>query len=424
MTYAQARARLAALPTLEVKPGLDRIRRLIEHLDNPQAAYPAVHVAGTNGKGSVVAMLAGVLCRAGLRVGRYTSPELVDFRDRITVDDEWIGERAFADIVEAIVPGLDDTDAPTLFEALTAIALEHFRRQRVDIAVVEVGLGGRFDATNVVRPCLTALTTVSLDHTALLGTTIERIAWEKAGIAKRDVPLVFGSISAEAETVARQVAREAGAPVSSCDLALTRTDVNWAGARFRVDAADLPRSIDLPLLGGWQADNLRVVLCLVRALRECGYDIPSAAVADGMRGVRWPGRMETVHHAPRVVLDAAHNAAGAAALADEILRLVPDRAHRVLLFGALRDKDAAGMLTSLAPVFPRVTLCVSDSPRALTMDRLETIARDAGIRYQKADSVTTGVREALAALSPDDVLIVAGSLTVVGEARRALMERG
>jgi len=423
MTYEQARARLAVLPTLEVKPGLERIRRLIDRLGSPQAVYPVVHVAGTNGKGSVVAMVDSVLRRTGLRTGRYTSPELVDFRDRIAVDGEWIGEETFADIVETMSASLDGDDAPTLFEALTAMAFEYFRRRRVDIAVVEVGLGGRFDATNVVRPCVTALTTVSLDHTALLGTTVERIAWEKAGIAKRGVPLILGSLPSKAEAVVRQVAREVSAPVRSCDVEPVRTAVDWAGATFRVEAADFPLRIELPLLGAWQTENLRVALCIVRELRSSGFAIPQQAIVDGLNGVRWPGRLETVHESPRVLLDGAHNVAGAAGLADEVCRLVPERARRALLFGVLRDKDAAGMLAALAPAFPSVTLCASQSPRALPAEALATVARAVGIRHRTTDSVTRGVRDALATLPPEDVLVVAGSLTVIAEARRTLTER-
>ena len=234
MDYRQARHILDRLPFRDVKPGLDRTHRLLDALGHPESAVPAIHVAGTNGKGSVAAMLSGILHRAGFHVGRYTSPELVDFRDRICVDGAFIPADALAAGVEAILPVLQATgDTPTLFEALTAVALWHFAREHVDLAVVEVGLGGRFDATNAVRPILSILTTVGRDHLALLGDTIERIAWEKAGIAKPGVPFLAGALCREAMDVVQTACAEVGAPLLLADsVPLERVAFDWDGATY------------------------------------------------------------------------------------------------------------------------------------------------------------------------------------------------
>ena len=212
MDYLESRRILDKLPYLEVKPGLNRINRLLEALKNPQQGFPAIHITGTNGKGSVAAMLSCVLEEAGYKVGTFTSPDMLDFRDRISVNNEWIEKDEFAHQVAQILPLLEDTDdPPSLFEALTAIAFSHFGRQKADIAVVEVGLGGRYDATNVVSPILTILTTVAMDHAALLGDSLEKIAWEKAGIAKQGVTMLIGNLPFQAEGVVRQECKHVGA---------------------------------------------------------------------------------------------------------------------------------------------------------------------------------------------------------------------
>jgi dihydrofolate synthase/folylpolyglutamate synthase len=223
MQYAASRALVDRLPRFEVKPGLERIVRLLSSLGHPERSFPAIHVTGTNGKGSVVAMLAAMLQCAGYRVGRYTSPDVVDFRDRICVNGGWISEAAFAAAVERMASELFASgDLPSQFEALTAVGFEHFRARSVDVAVVEVGLGGRFDATNVVAPILTVLTNVSLDHTALLGSTVAEIAWEKAGIAKPGVPMVIGKWCPNADAVVAAECSAVGAPLRYADVQVER----------------------------------------------------------------------------------------------------------------------------------------------------------------------------------------------------------
>jgi len=422
MDYAAARSLLARLPQLEVKPGLRRIRRLLVFLDHPERRFKAIHVAGTNGKGSVVAMLASILRYAGYRVGRFTSPSLVDFRDRIVVDGEWIEEEELAYLTERIEPALFATgDRPTLFEALTAIGLAHFAGKGVDLAVVEVGLGGRFDATNVVDPILTILTNVELDHTQILGETIEEIAWEKVGIAKPGIPLLVGSLNERAWPVVRAESEMISAPIVRADeLAIEREDSDWGKARYVIARARLPKRIELPLIAPYQEENLRTVLRAVELLRERGIAIDEVTIEDGLAAVSWPGRFEVIRRNPTVILDGAHNVAGARALAADIASLVPDRSRRKLLLGILTDKDIAGIVRALVPAFSSVYLSSSRNPRALPPAELARHLSGLSIPFKCYDSIEEGLEAAFASLEANDLLVVAGSLTVVKEARRLL----
>jgi len=420
MEYAESRRLLDRLPRFEVKPGLARIARLLDRLGHPERSFPAVHVTGTNGKGSVVAMLSSILQAAGYRVGRYTSPDVVDFRDRICVNGEWIAEDALADIVARLTPEFPHVDVPSQFEALTAIAFEHFRAAGVDLAVVEVGLGGRYDATNVVRPVLTVLTNVSLDHTALLGPTEEAIAWEKAGIAKTGVPMLVGPLSSSVEAVVRRECATLGAPIRQPSVSLRRLGRREALAGYAVDAADLPNVVHIPLLAPYQIENLRLVLAAVSLLREVGYDISQDAVRDGLSRAAWPGRWEVVRSAPTVILDGAHNPGAAVVAAAAIEEWEPDPKRRRLLIGILADKDAAAIVDTLVPRFATVAVTASRSPRALAPSALANLVARHGVPYIQYDSVEEGVREGVRCADPEDTILVTGSLTVVAEARRAL----
>lgn len=424
MDYAEARRVLSTLPSLEVKPGLARILRLLDALEHPERSFPAIHIAGTNGKGSVTAMLASILAEAGYRVGRYTSPDLLDFRDRISVDGRWISEQELAGAVERLHPHLVGAqDPPTLFETLTAIAFDHFVASRVEIAVVEVGLGGRFDATNVVSPLLTVLVNVGRDHLALLGPTLADVAWEKVGIAKCGVPLLVGDLSPEVEPVVAEECRNVGANLVRADpVDVERIAFDWERATYRIRGEDLPPAVDLPLLGGYQRENLRLALRAVGLLHERGVRLPAEAVARGLSVVRWPGRFEVMRRSPTIVLDGAHNLPGALALAADVERYVPKREDRRLLFGILADKEVEKVCGALLPLFSRVTLTRSRSPRALSVERLAEVARSFHPRIERSESVEEGLARASSSLRPADALFVTGSLTVVQEARPLLLE--
>jgi dihydrofolate synthase/folylpolyglutamate synthase len=415
MTYAEAVARLLALRGGEhagMRPGLERIETLLQALGDPERRYTLAQVGGTNGKGSVAAMLAAMLRADGRRVGLYTSPHLVSFRERIRVNGEAIGEDDVADGFDAIATLVARLDA-TMFEATTALALDYFAREAVDVAVLEVGLGGRLDATTVGAPAVTALARIDLDHTEVLGSTLAEIAGEKAAIIRSGVAVSSAQAPAAADVLiaraaavgvplllegrelsVRVRARDAGGQVIDC-----------AGPGWRLDA------LELPLLGVYQPSNALLALAAARAL-----GVGDAAAREGLARARWPGRFEVVRTRDRVVvLDGAHNPAGARALAESLTAWFGDTPI-TLVFGALRDKDARGMLTALAPRMRRLILTASSSPRAVVPDALRALV-PAGAAVELAGSA--GEALALAAREPrTPILCIAGSLSLLGDVLR------
>jgi dihydrofolate synthase/folylpolyglutamate synthase len=417
MTYAEAVARLLALRGGELagmRPGLERIEGLLAALGHPERAYTLVQVGGTNGKGSVAALLAGMLKAAGRRVGLYTSPHLVSFRERIRVDGEAIPEDAVADGVEALGTLIARLDA-TMFEATTALALDHFAREGVEVAVLEVGLGGRLDATTVGAPAVTVLTPIALDHEAVLGSTLAAIAAEKAAILRSGVA-VSAAQAPEVEAVVRARAAAAGVPVlfAGRDLHVTvhgRTPdgqvISCAGPGWRLERATLA------LLGRYQPGNALLAVAAAQAL-----GVPEAAIRAGLERTLWPGRFQVLPGRPTLVLDGAHNPAGAAALA-EALREGFGPAPVTLVVGISQDKNAAGILGALAPVAARAVLTRAAHPRAADPEALRAAWPPDGPPVETAPSVA----EALArAREPDGtpVVCVTGSLFLVGEVLRAL----
>jgi len=418
---------------LETLYGLERRRsdfrvedtaRLLDAMGRPQARFRSVHVAGTNGKGSVCALVERVLRAAGVRTGLFTSPHLVDFRERIRVDGHWLDEpeleRRLADI-----QSLEPAHGRTFFEITTALGFDAFARHGVEWAVVEVGLGGRLDATNVLEPAATAIVSVGLDHTEILGRTQEEIAREKAGIAKPGTPLVVGELSAEAERAAREVAEASGATwIRAAErVALQVVRTNATGSTLAVDVAPWGRlELSLPLCGRHQVDNARVALALLSVLAAPAAPhlaIPARAVEDGFSAVRWPGRLESCASRRRLWWDGAHNLDGVERLVvawrDDMKLPPPD----ALVFAAARDKDAAAMLAALRSLAPRAALFLTRTAneRALSAEALVEAAREAGWHeVVPCTDVATAVRSALVDC---ERVLLAGSLFAVAEAMRA-----
>jgi len=410
----QAIAYLKRLPYTEVKPGLDRIRTLLEVVGDPHKQLRAVHIAGTNGKGSVAVMLASVLQRAGYRVGLYTSPHLISYRERIQINQTPIPECDFAQLADALMPVADSMkDTPTQFEFLTAMALLYFARQKIDIAVIEVGLGGRFDATNVITPLVSVLTNVELDHTDLLGNTIEQIAWEKVGIAKKEIPLVTGERKPRAlEIIARECAA-VGAPLISARQRARRTDFTWEYQEFEVWGEGKVR---MKLLGGYQRENLNVVWEALDVLRQ-SLEICPQALRVGLEQASWPGRFEVVHKSPYMVLDGAHNPHAARALREDVRRYREKYTLQksTLVFGVLKDKDYRTIAEVLFPEFDEIILVKPDSPRALDPTVLRQWVPTAKI-YPDSEAGLMAARE-----TEPDLVCVTGSLYIVGAAKRLLL---
>ena len=423
--------RLESLWGLErrhLKLGLDGTRALLAGLGNPETRFAAVHVAGTNGKGSVCALVERVLRAAGQRTGLYTSPHLVDFRERIRVDGRWGDEgelEAALDRVEAL-PG---TASSTFFEVATALAFDHFSRHGVTWGVVEVGLGGRLDTTNVLTPAVCAITSIGLDHAEMLGDTHAAIAFEKAGILKAGVPAVTGVEHDVAASVIARRAAEVGAKLSHArDVAhvkaIQRGD--W-GTRLEVDCAPWGRfQLQMALRGGHQHENARTALAVLSELARQGVPVSLAALREGFGRARWPGRLEPCPNEPRLWWDGAHNTDGMRRLClawTDDLRLAPPAA---IVFAAGRDKDVRAMLTRLRSLAPAAALFVTRTAneRALTPDELVAVARDAGWTAQASPDVKTAIAAALArAGAPGPAgsprVLLCGSLFAVGDAMRA-----
>lgn len=416
MTYVSAVAYLYRLQKHGIKLGLETMTALMGRLGMPQARYRTLHIAGTNGKGSTAAMAASVLQSAGYRVGLYTSPHLVEFRERIRVNGEMIAESQVAQLTEHIRTSCQPDLSPTFFEYTTAMALQHFAEARVDVAVLEVGLGGRFDATNVVTPMACAVTTIALDHQDHLGTTLSSIAFEKAGIIKQGVSVVLGRLDEEARRTIEQVALERQAPVSRLD-----EDFHIEGespAHFSYHGLGLQYDgLTCALEGRHQLDNAACALALLEAAAPQGITVTAESVREGLRAVNWAGRLEIVDHHPTILVDGAHNPAAARVLADYLtdsLRSHPSR-RVVLVLGMMRDKDHRGFVEPLRGLVDEVVLTQADFPRSATAQELRAALVDLFPSSHVAPSLSEAMTLARQLAGSEDLVCVTGSLMLVGE---------
>jgi dihydrofolate synthase/folylpolyglutamate synthase len=412
VTYAEAVRRLLALRGGEqagMRPGLERIETLLDAMGHPERRYTLVQVGGTNGKGSVSAMLAAMLKAGGWRTGLYTSPHLVSFRERLRIDGEAISEDGVADGFEAVATLAARLDA-SMFEAATAMALDHFARERVDIAVLEVGLGGRLDATTVGLPAAAVLTRIDLDHQAVLGATLAEIAAEKAAIIRSGVAITCAQAK-EAGAVLEARAAAVGVPllVAGRDLHVAVERSTLDGQRISCTGPGWRLSdLDLALLGTFQPENALLAVAAARAL-----DVPDAAVRAGLAVAQWPGRFQVIGTGPRLILDGAHNPGGARALAASLAAYFPG-ARPTFVVGIYRDKDVAAILQVLAPLAGRLIVTASSSPRATPPAVLARSAPASGPRPEIAPTVGEALAMALAPPRPP-ITCVTGSLSLMGE---------
>lgn len=466
MTYEEAMQFWFGRINYEVKSAkpsdlhLHRMRALLEVLGNPHERLRIVHVAGSKGKGSTSAMLASILSQAGYRTGLFTSPHLVQVEERIQVEHEPISQRELAaclgDIVRAAkeharireaaggtgtydsagVHPLDQT--LTFFEIATTLGFLHFARRRVDVAVLEVGMGGRFDSTNVCLPLLSIVTSISYDHTQQLGNTLGKIAMEKAGIIKPGRPVLSGVRGDEPRPVIENIARARGAPLWQVDADFQyRHEPAWIGEAAerpaRVQVTTRRRAwpwLELGLIGEHQAANAALAVAAVEILREQGLTLPESAVARGLAQVRWPARLEIVGRRPLVLLDCAHNVASAEALAQALTtsfhvsaaRGSERKGRRHLIFAGSRDKDLAGMLRVLAPLFDQVHLTqFSGSPRRVPPEQLAALVPAPAVPILHA-TAADALRAVQAQASPDDLVCITGSVFLAGELRPLLVD--
>lgn len=430
MTHVE---RLFALEQFGIKLGLDAMRVLLAALGEPQARWPAVHVAGTNGKGSATAMIDTALGAAGWRVGRYTSPHLARLEERIVVGGREVAPATFDAALGRVFAAVDTlVDAgrlaatPTFFEVSTAAAFVVFADAAVDVAAIEVGLGGRYDATNVVQPAVTAITSIDFDHERHLGTTLAAIAGEKAGIAKPGVPLVVGRLAAEPFTVVRDAAARAGAPLLAVADEVTTTAADDRGhvvATFATPVRTYP-PVRLGLAGRHQADNAAVALRTLEVLSATTpIHLAPAHVIAGLRDVRWPARLEWLRlpgEGARVLVDAAHNPAGARALASYLQDAAVGPV--TLVTSIMRDKDVTGVLAPLLPLAARVVATRADTPRASDAGTLADAI--AGLGASAVTAIADPWAAVQDALHDRRPVVIAGSIFLVGPLRAALLARG
>jgi dihydrofolate synthase/folylpolyglutamate synthase len=416
--------------------GLERMRVLLDRLGNPHRRLRIVHVAGSKGKGSTSAMLAAILQKAGYRTGLFTSPHLCGLEERFQVDGRAITPAETTVLLEEIrdaiergrrspgtfVPG----SLPTFFEIATALGFLHFVRRRADMAILEVGLGGRLDSTNVCMPLVSIITSISFDHTAILGDRLTSIAREKAGIVKPGRPVVSGATVMEARTVIEAVCARQRAPLRQLGVDFryecTPGRVSETGiVRPQVEVITRRRRwpiMELNLLGDHQAANAAVTIACVEELWHIGLHIPDGAVSAGLREVYWPARMEVVGRSPLVVLDCAHNVASAVALVQTLQSSFPPL-RRVLVFAASSDKDIMGMFREMAPHFAAAFVTrYTNSPRAVEADRLSALWSAAGqAPVQACASPAEALEEARKEAGPEGLLCITGSVFLAGELR-------
>lgn len=395
------------------KPGLDRIRRLLGRLGNPQKELKFVHIAGSNGKGSTAAMLASVLTAAGWKTGLYTSPHLWRFHERFQVDGVPISDADLADITAHVLEAAEDE---TEFELMTAIGMVYFLRAGCDIVVLETGLGGRLDSTNIIpAPEAAVITHIGLEHTELLGDTVEQIAAEKAGILKPGCDAILYGQSQGVQAVAEDVCRRLEVP-----LTVTAPPVVLLSDREGQTFTCRDRGpYHISLLGEYQVHNAAVVLETVNTLRRRGWEISEDALLRGLSQARWPGRMELARRAPDVLLDGGHNPQCMEALARSLKELYPEK-KLVFLTGVLADKDWTAMMGQLLPLAREFYTITPDSPRAMSAAELAVWLEEQGGRAFPCGSVREGIDRALAAAGPSDAVCITGSLYMIGEARRLL----
>lgn len=409
------------------RPGLERIASLLEAMGNPQQALQYVHIAGTNGKGSTALIIAEVLTRAGYKVGRFVSPHLHSYLERITIDGVEIGATKFW----AILDEIDDhirvmldrgEEHPTEFEVLTAAAFRYFQLEQVDLAVMEVGMGGTYDSTNVITPRVAVITGVDFDHTAFLGDTIGEIAANKAGIIKPRVPVVIGPMDIEAYKVISQQAQAMQAPlfhssdikvIPSRPASLLSQEVDLEGPALQL------KGVTYTMPGTYQRRNLAVALRALLVLRDQELEIDTNSIRSALAGVSNPGRLEVVCQSPLVIADAAHNPQGARALAESLHDLLPGRA-KVLVLGLLDDKERAGVLAPLAENTRVVVVTRPQGSRSEAWQEVELVWRRdfPQIQVEIVESIELAVKRAMTVVTGGDYIVITGSFYVLDQARR------
>ncbi len=393
----------------------------MEEFGNPQNRFPCVHIAGTNGKGSVTAMLESICRQSGLKTGMYTSPHLVRVLERIQVGGAMMGEQDFTDLVSQLKPPIERLDC-TFFEAVTAIAFLYFANAQIDIALLEVGLGGRLDATNIVTPLVSVITDISFDHTEQLGDTLAKIAAEKAGIIKKGVPCVIGQLPRSAQEVIGNASSVSNSPLyrSRENCRIHGLKMQATGSHFDVDFNGLLQApVDLALAGPHQVNNCCTAMRTAQLLRERGMDLNEAAIVAGLRYVHWPGRFETISLDPHIIIDVAHNAASMKRLCWMLESFYSDF-QVIFILGVLKDKEYHQIIATMKRVATRILGVQAQTPKSLDVQFLAHESEKHSIPHNSFISVADAVEFAIKECTHQELICITGSHYVVGEAMQKI----
>ncbi len=422
MDYAKALDYIHSLSKFGSKPGLDRVSRLVSLASNPQKDLKFIHIAGTSGKGSTASFCASILKQAGYKVGLYTSPYVLDFRERFQVGGELIEEQEFCSLVEYLIPYVEEINRGgeiiTEFEFNTALAFLYFKRQKCDVVVLEVGMGGRFDATNVIEnPLVSVITSIGLDHTDYLGDTIDKVAFEKCGIIKQGCPTVSYPMQKEsAQNVIAEICRERNSALTIPSLdSLTELRLSIGSSQFSYEG----ESYRVNMAGEHQIYNAITAITAVKCLNECGFSIDRESIKRGVSEVSCPARLEVISEKPLVIIDGAHNADKVKALYSYVKQF---SGRIVCVCGMLRDKDYTLAAELIAPLCKKIVAVTPDNPRALPAEDLRDILSQYCAHCTTAPSVSGGAKLAFDSLDEGDVLLCWGSLYIAGEVRQTILQ--
>ena len=401
------------------KKDLTNTIRLCKELDDPHKKFKSIHIAGTNGKGSVSHMLAAIFQTAGYKTGLYTSPHLKDFRERIKINGEMFPKEFVIDFTKKIKPTIEEIE-PSFFEITVAMAFEYFAKQKIDLAIIETGLGGRFDSTNIISPELSIITNIGWDHMNILGDSLEKIAFEKAGIIKQNVPVVVGEILAETEKIFKDIAKEKNAPLSIASEKRQAIGWHWEKHELVVEVEQQHKTdhqlyhLDLP--GIYQVKNLVTVLEACSQLQHSGWNIEENDIKNGLRQAKkmtgLHGRWEVIHQHPLIILDVAHNEDGIKMLMEQVE--VTDHDHLHIILGLVKDKELEKIL-SLFPKLADYYFTQANIPRALDAKVLKEKSEAQGLKGDVYADVNAAIKQALAKAKNDDLILICGSVFLIGE---------
>lgn len=430
MNYQEAMEYLEQLTKFGWNPGLSRIEKLMELLGNPERDYKVIHIGGTNGKGSTSKMIASILQQAGQKVGLFTSPHLHSYTERIQINGRLIPKERVAQLLTALKPLLDGMveqgyEHPTEFEVSTALALLYFSQEKVDFAVMEVGMGGIIDSTNVVQPLVAVITNVGMDHMDYLGNTIEEIARVKAGIIKPGCRVVTAADRPEALEIIKNTCREKGVELTIVgqDVLYEVDKLQENGTLFSVQGLKGSyRELFTPLAGVHQAVNGATAVAAIEALSFFGIEISPEAIRKGLAAARWPGRLEILAENPTVLIDAAHNVDGAKTLRQALENVFHYR-HLVFVLGMLADKEREKVLALLGPLADKIVVTKPNSPRAGRWQEMADMARKYTDKVYMIEDIQQAVEKGLSWAEPEDLLCITGSFYMVAEARAYLLNR-